>query len=79
MFLNGANIIGFQAVCATLMAVTALVLKIVFAQWFGVSGVIWAVVLSYTLLIAVPMLVYVPRLLGGMNASFSVPDATAVE
>lgn len=63
IFLNGANILGFQAVCATLMAASALPLKIVFARQWGVVGVPWALIIAYTVFVAIPMVVYVPLLL----------------
>lgn len=63
IFLNGANILRFQAVCAVLMAVSALALKIVFAQAWGVEGVPWALAVSYTVFVVVPMVVYIPLLL----------------
>lgn len=63
VFLNGASVLRFQAVCATLMSVTALVLKIVFARRWGVAAVPWGLVIAYTLFVAVPLAVYIPRLL----------------
>jgi O-antigen/teichoic acid export membrane protein len=67
IFLNGANILRFQAVCAVLLAVGALALKVVFARAWGVAGVPWALVLSTTVFVALPMVVYVPFLLGRMT------------
>jgi len=62
IFLNGASVLRFQAVCAVLMAVAALALKIVFAGRWGVAGVPWAVVIAYTVFWAIPTAVYIPRL-----------------
>ena len=76
MFLNGANIVKFQAICATIMAAVALVLKLKFAHHFGVAGVVWAVVLAYTLCIVVPMIVYVPRLLRRMGDAAGLRSAS---
>ena len=62
VFLNGVSVLRFQAVCAVLMAVTALVLKIVLVRRWGVAGVPWALVIAYTVFVVVPFVVYVPRL-----------------
>jgi O-antigen/teichoic acid export membrane protein len=66
MFLNGANILKFQAACGVTMASTALVLKIWLARSWGISGVIWATVIAYSIFVAIPMGIYVPHLLAGM-------------
>jgi O-antigen/teichoic acid export membrane protein len=63
VFLNGVSVLRFQAVCAILMATTALGLEVAFARLWGVSGVPWAVVLAYVVFSAIPMAVYVPRLM----------------
>jgi O-antigen/teichoic acid export membrane protein len=63
VFLNGASVLRFQTVCAVIMAAGAFALKIVFVDRWGVAGVPWAVAISYTVFIAVPMAIYVPRLL----------------
>ncbi|MHB1132148.1 MAG: lipopolysaccharide biosynthesis protein [Chloroflexota bacterium] len=63
MFLNGANIIRFQVVSATLMACAAIVLKITLAQNMGVAGIVWGTVAAYTAFTAIPLAVYLPRIL----------------
>jgi O-antigen/teichoic acid export membrane protein len=68
MFLNGANILKFQAACASLMAIAALLLKVWLARYWGISGVIWATVFAYTLA-AVPMWIYVSGRLRQMEQS----------
>jgi len=62
MFLNGANVIKFQAVTAVFMGISALALKIVLSQMVGILGVIWATVIAYSVCVAVPMGIYIPRL-----------------
>lgn len=62
VFLNGVSVLRFQAVCAVLLAVTALVLKILFARRWGVAGVPWALVICYTVFVVVPFVIYIPRL-----------------
>jgi O-antigen/teichoic acid export membrane protein len=68
MFLNGANILKFQAVCGSLMAIAAVLLKVWLAHYWGTSGVIWATVFAYTLA-AAPMLIYVRSSLRRMGRS----------
>lgn len=63
IFLNGASVLRFQAVCTVLMAVAALALKILFADRWGVAGIPWAMVLAYAVFVGVPFMLYVPRLL----------------
>jgi len=67
-FLNGANLIRFQVVCASLMAVFALGLKIWFAGIFGLAGIIWGTVIAYILFSVIPSIYYVPLLLERMRA-----------
>ncbi len=67
MFLNGANIIRFQAICAVLLMVAALAAKIFFARRFGVPGIVWGTVGAYVLFTVLPMALYIPRLLKTMS------------
>jgi O-antigen/teichoic acid export membrane protein len=46
MLLNGANVIRFQLALAALMAVLAIVLKVILVAQIGISGVIWATILA---------------------------------
>lgn len=63
MFLNGAGKVRIQLIAATLMATTALVMKIVLAPSYGVAGVVWATVASYSVFIVVPLSAYARHLL----------------
>ena len=63
MFLNGANIIRFQVITASLMAITAIVSKIWLVQAIGIPGAVWGTIIGYTLFSLLPCVVYVPRLL----------------
>ncbi len=58
--LSGINEVKFQAVVALGMAVLNIVLKILMARDFGLSGVIWAAVIAYSSGIAF-MAVYVQK------------------
>jgi O-antigen/teichoic acid export membrane protein len=63
MLLNGANVIGFQATCAILMAIANVTISIVLVQRIGVSGAVYGSVISQLFLILIPQFWYVPRLL----------------
>jgi O-antigen/teichoic acid export membrane protein len=76
IFLNGASILRFQAVCAMLMAVSALLLEVLFSRTWGVEAVPWALVLAYTVFSVIPLIIYVPMLLRRMAAaSQGLPQA----
>ena len=76
MFLNGVGLIKVQAVLAVLMAAVSIVLKVVFADRFGVEGVAWALVVAYTTCIAVPLAFYVPSRLQAMRGEPRVAGAS---
>jgi O-antigen/teichoic acid export membrane protein len=63
MFLNGANIVGFQVVTSIFLAIGALVLKVVLAGVIGIPGVIWATVIVYTLVVLIPYAYIIPSTL----------------
>ncbi len=69
VFLNGANILRFQAICAVALAFSALALKVVFARAWGVAGVPWALASAYLICVAIPMLVYIPILLRRLGST----------
>jgi O-antigen/teichoic acid export membrane protein len=53
-FLNGASLLKRQVIFFGAASMGALVLKIVLARYWQIAGVIWATVLAYGLLYAVP-------------------------
>jgi O-antigen/teichoic acid export membrane protein len=63
MFLNGASVIRLQVICASLLALVGLAAKIILARRYGLPGIAWATVLAYSVLVATPYLVAVPRIL----------------
>src|ERR1035437_1470827 len=67
MLLNGANIIGFQAVCSILMAIANVTISIILVQHIGVSGAVWGSVIAQFIFILLPSLWYVRRLLKRLN------------
>jgi O-antigen/teichoic acid export membrane protein len=68
MFLNGIGVVRFQVACALAMAVTNILLSILFTSQVGVSGVVLGSIVSTTACIVVPTLVYLPRFFRAMNA-----------
>jgi O-antigen/teichoic acid export membrane protein len=61
MFLNGAQVVGFQVKCALAMAVSNIALSIVFTRWLGVSGPVLGSLVAQTACITVPSLFYLAR------------------
>ena len=67
MLLNGANIIRFQVVFASVMAIAALICKTILASFLGVAGIIWGTLLAYLVCSGIPQVIYVSRLLADMG------------
>jgi O-antigen/teichoic acid export membrane protein len=61
MFLNGAQVVGFQVKCALAMALTNVALSIAFTHWLGVSGPVLGSLVAQTACITVPSLLYLAR------------------
>jgi O-antigen/teichoic acid export membrane protein len=75
MLLNGLNKLRVQAILAIMMGVTGIVVKVALARVLGVSGVVWGTVLVYTVWIAVPFAIWVPRILSQMTGPTMVETA----
>jgi len=76
IFLNGAELIRFQAIVATIFGIGCLITKVILVQRFGIIGVPWATLTSYLLLNALPCAVWVPlfvRRLGTARSAVSLP------
>jgi len=67
MFLNGAGIVKFQVIVATIFGIGCLLVKILLTRHYGIAGVPWATVITYALLTVLPCAWYVPRLLRKME------------
>lgn len=61
MVLNSHNMLRFQLVTATLVAISVIPLKILLLHAMGISGVVWATILAYTLFSALPMFIFFRR------------------
>jgi O-antigen/teichoic acid export membrane protein len=62
MFLNGANVIKFQIVCAILMAVMNLAASIFLVQRIGVAGPVYGSAIAWSLFSLLPAMFFIPRL-----------------
>jgi O-antigen/teichoic acid export membrane protein len=68
MLLNGANVIGFQIVCAALMAVGNLAFSIFLVQRIGVPGPVFGSLTSWLVFSLLPSAFYIPRLFTSWKA-----------
>jgi O-antigen/teichoic acid export membrane protein len=73
IFLNGANRVKFQVVCAVFMAAGSIALKVALARRMDVAGIVWGTVIAYFACTALPMLWYVPRLLRELESRNPAP------
>jgi O-antigen/teichoic acid export membrane protein len=67
VFLSAANALRFQLAAVTLLAAGSLALKLLLGARFGMEGVAWARVLAEALFLLVPYLLFLPRLLRGLQ------------
>jgi O-antigen/teichoic acid export membrane protein len=63
MLLNGANVVGFQAACSTLMAIANVAISIYLVQRIGVSGAVYGSVISQFVFVLIPEIWFVRRFL----------------
>lgn len=68
MFMNGAEVVGFQVVVASIFGLACVITKVMLIHRFGIVAVPWATIAAYSLLSAVPTAFYVPRLLKRMSS-----------
>jgi O-antigen/teichoic acid export membrane protein len=66
-FLNGANLLRTQVILAILMAISAIILKIVLIPMLGIAAVVVATILSYTAFVAIPWFFLVPGTISRMK------------
>jgi len=78
-FLNGASVIRFQVIVASIFGMVCVITKVVFVHRFGITGVPWATITAYLLLSALPCALYIPsyiRRLGTGTAAVPVNTVT---
>lgn len=62
IFLNGANLIRFQAIIAIFFAIAALTLKIYLVPRIGISGILFSTSIAWLTFVGLPLYFYVRRL-----------------
>lgn len=68
-FLNAASVLRFQAVTAAITAPTSVVLSVIFARSYGISGIVFGTVIAYFVCTALPASVVLPRVLRRLSES----------
>lgn len=68
-FLNASGSVRVQVAIASVFGVGCILLKVLWVRHAGAMGLPWATIVSYLLLSALPVAVFVPRLLGRMRRS----------
>jgi len=68
MLLNGANVIGFQAACAVLMAIGNVIVSVLLVQRIGVAGAVYGSIIAQLLFVLLPCAWYVPRVIARIRA-----------
>jgi len=63
MFLNGAHVVRFQVIIASITGVVAFPGKFLLTRYIGIAGPIWMTIVCYVLFAGLPMAYQVPRLL----------------
>lgn len=75
MFLNGAGFMRFQTITHCIFGVLCVTAKYWCAKHYGIQGVPWAGVVTYTLVILLPAIWFTPGLLRGLAAGSISPLA----
>lgn len=65
---NASNVILFQVVVASAMAIGSIALSFGLAHVVGLPGVVWGTLIAYLALAGIPTLMYLPRLLRRLDA-----------
>lgn len=73
MFLNAANVVALQTVCAVAVGLAATMLKLRIGGVYGTEGIVWVTNGTYTVLALVPLLWFVPYVLR-QKGSFRNPS-----
>jgi O-antigen/teichoic acid export membrane protein len=69
LFLNAANIFGFQIICNTLAFIVSVLAKIFLARSFGLPGVVWGTIIAYLFCFLLPYSIYLSRLFANRAAA----------
>jgi O-antigen/teichoic acid export membrane protein len=69
MFLNGISAVRFQAVCASVMAISSISLAILLTRRIGLPGAVYAMALAQAGCVLLPIALYMPRLLNRVHSA----------
>lgn len=67
VFLNGANVIRVQLIISLITMIVAMGLKVILVFIIGVSGVVWATVIAFTLCALIPYIIIFPKLITNLH------------
>jgi O-antigen/teichoic acid export membrane protein len=73
MFLNGASIMRFQIVVASVFGIGCVLTKLLFIRRFGIDAVPWATLLSYSALNALPYVLFAGSILRRLTLAHDIP------
>jgi O-antigen/teichoic acid export membrane protein len=74
MFFNGAGVVRFLAICATLAMIANLLISIVLTNLIGISGPAWGSGISQAVFVLIPSAFYIPRLLSHLSSGLLKKD-----
>ncbi|MEO0061551.1 MAG: hypothetical protein RLZZ08_111 [Pseudomonadota bacterium] len=63
MFLNGAHVVKPQVIAASATAIVGITLEIVFLQWLGIAGSVWATIIAVLLFALLPYAILTPQII----------------
>ena len=78
MYFNGASVIRYQIIVASVFGIGCLTTKIILIRKFGIAALPWSTIITYSLLNALPASFFVGRSLRGLESAHpSLPDSPA--
>jgi O-antigen/teichoic acid export membrane protein len=72
MFMNGAGIVRFQVVVASIFGIVCVTTKVLFVHHFGIVGIPWATISAYVMFTALPCALYIPFFIRRLSAATAV-------
>jgi O-antigen/teichoic acid export membrane protein len=66
---NAMSVLAFQVIVAVVMAAASITLSVLFANILGVTGIVWGTLAAYVVFAAVPIVLYLPRLLRQIDSA----------
>jgi O-antigen/teichoic acid export membrane protein len=79
LVLNAANAIRLQVLVAIVTSVVSLGASVVLGRAFGLSGIIWGTFLAHVVCAAIPIALYLPRFLAGLEQNRAHSPAAPAE